>query len=178
MLEAPKSCERSICPLPSTMGGIASKQTIHSTNDYELVIRSAKELEWILDNHFGATGQGLHQKVSSVTSLPPQLVKQMRWATRIPSVLVSSNVCEETKNLASCIHLKQTSCAHREYLVPYKQHHQSAYTPTLRNWIPTAWALIVSMYGLSLAYQGSTARHDQRNALLCHCIIWFLSITW
>ena len=35
----------------------------YSRNDFELVIRASKELEWLLDTHFGAYGKGLHEKV-------------------------------------------------------------------------------------------------------------------
>jgi hypothetical protein len=35
-------------------------------NDYELVIKSSKELEHLLDRQFGATGKGLHEKADSV----------------------------------------------------------------------------------------------------------------
>ena len=34
-------------------------------NDYELAIRLSKELEFILETHFQATGKGLHQKITS-----------------------------------------------------------------------------------------------------------------
>jgi hypothetical protein len=36
-------------------------------NDYELVIKASKELEYILEHHFGATGKGLHEKISSAS---------------------------------------------------------------------------------------------------------------
>jgi hypothetical protein len=37
----------------------------YSRNDFEVVIRAAKELEWLLDTHFGAYGKGLYEKVRS-----------------------------------------------------------------------------------------------------------------
>ena len=42
------------------MGG-ASSRNLHSANDFELVIRSAKELEHILRTRFGATGNGVNE---------------------------------------------------------------------------------------------------------------------
>lgn len=35
------------------------------SNDYELVIRVSKQLEQLLETQFGATGRGLHEKVST-----------------------------------------------------------------------------------------------------------------
>ncbi|RHZ38268.1 hypothetical protein DYB26_003750 [Aphanomyces astaci] len=58
-------------------------------NDYELVIKCAKELEYILEAEFGATGKGLHEKISAVNGqLPPQLVKQMRFLATIRNKLI------------------------------------------------------------------------------------------
>jgi hypothetical protein len=37
----------------------------YSRNDFKVVIRAAKELEWLLDTHFGAYGKGLYEKVRS-----------------------------------------------------------------------------------------------------------------
>ena len=47
----------------SMLGWLSLSQ--YSRNDFELVIRAAKELEWLLDTHFGAYGKGLHEKVRS-----------------------------------------------------------------------------------------------------------------
>ncbi|RHY42256.1 hypothetical protein DYB28_001400 [Aphanomyces astaci] len=61
----------------------------HTCNDYELVIKCAKELEYILEAEFGATGKGLHEKISAVNGqLPPQLVKQMRFLATIRNKLI------------------------------------------------------------------------------------------
>lgn len=41
-------------------------------NDYELVIRASKDLEFILEAYLGAQGKGLHEKCTSVQHvLPP-----------------------------------------------------------------------------------------------------------
>ena len=34
-------------------------------NDYELAIRLSKELEYVLEIHFNATGRGLHEKITT-----------------------------------------------------------------------------------------------------------------
>ena len=67
------------------MGAKASRHCC----DTELVIHSAKELEFLLEEHFRATGKGLHEKISSVENrLPPALVRKMRWLATIRNKLV------------------------------------------------------------------------------------------
>lgn len=71
-----------------TMGASGSKYA-HSTNDFELAIRSSKELEHLLDTELGSNGKGLHEKISSVESnLPQELVKNMRYLATIRNKLV------------------------------------------------------------------------------------------
>ena len=43
---------------------------VHAANDFELVVRSAKELEHVLEAEFGATGKGVHEKVCSYPPPP------------------------------------------------------------------------------------------------------------
>jgi hypothetical protein len=70
------------------MGALESKH-IHATNDYELAIKSSKELEHILEVELGAHGKGLHEKISSVSSaLPQQLIRNMRFLATIRNKLV------------------------------------------------------------------------------------------
>jgi hypothetical protein len=70
------------------MGAIESKH-IHATNDYELAIKSSKELEHILEVELGAHGKGLHEKISSVSSaLPQELIRNMRFLATIRNKLV------------------------------------------------------------------------------------------
>ena len=42
------------------------EQIAKTKNDFDLVIKSSKELEHLLDSQFGATGKGLHEKADSV----------------------------------------------------------------------------------------------------------------
>ncbi|CAD7695377.1 unnamed protein product [Ostreobium quekettii] len=70
------------------MGNVESR---HSSNDFELTVRAAKELEHLLAHEFGAQGQGLHQKISSAQSaagLPQALVKKMRYLATLRNRLV------------------------------------------------------------------------------------------
>lgn len=70
------------------MGSSGSKPA-HSRNDFELCIRSSKELEHLLDTEFGSNGKGLHEKISSVERhLTPQMVKNMRYLATIRNKLV------------------------------------------------------------------------------------------
>lgn len=70
------------------MGQGFTKQ-VHSKNDFELVIKASKELEYFLETEFGAEGRGLHEKISSVSGvLTPQLVKDMRFLATIRNKLI------------------------------------------------------------------------------------------
>ena len=60
-----------------------------STNHYDLVISNCKRLENILEEGLGASGKGLHEKVSSVQgSLPPPLVKRLRYIATVRNKLI------------------------------------------------------------------------------------------
>ncbi len=57
--------------------------------DYELVIGRCKRLEKLLEDRFGASGRGLHEKTSSVEGkLPPELVKRLRFIATVRNKLV------------------------------------------------------------------------------------------
>jgi hypothetical protein len=69
--------------------GAGSSTPVHPSNDYELAIKSSKELEHLLDTEFHAQGKGLHEKISSVEStLPRKLVLNMRYLATIRNKLV------------------------------------------------------------------------------------------
>lgn len=58
-------------------------------NDYELVIRASKDLEYILEAYLGGSGKGLHEKCTSVQRLLPQdLQKKIRYLATIRNKLV------------------------------------------------------------------------------------------
>ena len=69
------------------MGATESKVS-HSDNDFELVIRCSKELEHILEKHFQATGKGLHEKITSASGLPAELIRDMRYLATLRNKLV------------------------------------------------------------------------------------------
>jgi hypothetical protein len=67
----------------------------YPTNIYEMVIKTSKELEGFLVSEFGATGKGLHEKISSVqTQLTPQLVKRMRYLATIRNKVVHGETAD------------------------------------------------------------------------------------
>ena len=71
------------------MGAGSSKHDLGSTsNDYELVIRASKELEYILEHDFGGTGKGLHERISSSEGLSPKLIRDMRYIATIRNKLI------------------------------------------------------------------------------------------
>ncbi|MBF2019384.1 MAG: hypothetical protein IGR93_04525 [Hydrococcus sp. C42_A2020_068] len=52
--------------------------------DIEFTLTRCKAIETLLVKRFGATGQGLHEKISSVENLlPPNVVKQGRYIATI-----------------------------------------------------------------------------------------------
>ena len=66
-------------------------------NDFELVIRATKELEWLLETHFGAPdgkNVGLHDKISAARDprnqkpLPEKIIRRMRKLVTIRNALV------------------------------------------------------------------------------------------
>lgn len=71
--------------------GASTSKPIHATNDYELAIKSSKELEYILEGEFEATGKGLHEKITSAANkcpFSPGLVRNMRYLATIRNKLV------------------------------------------------------------------------------------------
>src|SRR5437879_2583447 len=58
-------------------------------SDIELVINRTKALEALLEAGLGATGKGLHEKVSSVQArLPDALVRKLRFVATLRNKLV------------------------------------------------------------------------------------------
>ena len=58
-------------------------------NDYELAIKSCKELEFILETEFGSNGSTLHEMITNANaSLPIELIMNMRYVATIGNNLV------------------------------------------------------------------------------------------
>jgi hypothetical protein len=58
-------------------------------SDIELVIKRCKRLETLLEEELGASGRGLHEKVSSVQEqLPQPLIKRLRFIATVRNKLV------------------------------------------------------------------------------------------
>jgi len=76
--------------------GLTSSVSKYS-NDFELVVRSTKEMEHLLETKFGAPsgkhGVGLHDKISAArdpkgNALPDRVVRKMRYLVTIRNKLV------------------------------------------------------------------------------------------
>lgn len=81
------SAVNAVQTLTTTQDG--TQAVVHTRNDYELVIRAAKELEGILEAYLGAHGKGLHEKCTSVQNVIPQpLQKKIRYLATIRNKLV------------------------------------------------------------------------------------------
>jgi hypothetical protein len=62
---------------------------LRGMSDIDLAINRSKRLEHLLEQNAGATGKGLHQKVSSVEGkLPPELVRKIRLVATVRNKLV------------------------------------------------------------------------------------------
>src|SRR5215470_8396738 len=58
-------------------------------SDIELAVTRTKALEALLEQALGATGKGLHEKVTSVQDrLPPPLVKKLRFVATVRNKIV------------------------------------------------------------------------------------------
>jgi hypothetical protein len=110
------------------MGNIESRFS-HSSNDFELCITSSKELEHLLDTEFGATGKGLHEKITSVEhELTPELVRNMRYLATIRNKLVHEHDFNAIPDRARFIKNFQSSCKELKEILKQRQGGRSGST--------------------------------------------------
>ena len=65
-------------------------------SDIELAITRVKALESLLEQSLGATGKGLHEKVSSVQNrLTPSLVKKLRFVATVRNKIVHESAYKQ-----------------------------------------------------------------------------------
>jgi hypothetical protein len=103
------------------MGAIESK-TSHATNDFELAIRSSKELEHLLGAEFSANGKGLHEKISSVQSaLPQELVRNMRFLATIRNKLVHEHGFDKIPDRSKFIEKFEWSCKELKRIIEQRR---------------------------------------------------------
>ena len=77
------------------MGATSSRHKGHPSNDFELVIRSAKELEYLLTFSLGAQGSGIHEQINSLNGrLPDRLVRRLRFIATIRNKVVHEYGCD------------------------------------------------------------------------------------
>ena len=64
----------------------------YSSNDYELAIKTSKDLEHLLEQEWGAEGKGLHEKITwvqhSSSPLPDDLMRRMRFLATVRNKLI------------------------------------------------------------------------------------------
>ena len=61
-------------------------------SDIDLAVTRSQRLEQLLEHDFGATGRGLHEKVSSVAdSMPQDLVRKLRLVATVRNKVVHEN---------------------------------------------------------------------------------------
>lgn len=72
------------------MGNILSNDDVFKgcCCDMKLVIIASKNLESVLEKEFGATGRGLHEKISSVQDIPPDIQRKLRKIATIRNKLI------------------------------------------------------------------------------------------
>eukprot|EP01080_Neovahlkampfia_damariscottae_P004046 gene4046-7335_t len=70
------------------MGNDFSSPENFPSNDFELVIRLSKELEYLLETHFDSHGKGLHEKITNAKNLPIKLQKKMRYVATVRNKLI------------------------------------------------------------------------------------------
>jgi hypothetical protein len=72
-----------------SVGKEPKDKKVERPNDYELAIKSCKELEFILETEFGSTGSTLHEMITNANaSLPIELIMNMRYVATIGNNLV------------------------------------------------------------------------------------------
>jgi hypothetical protein len=76
-------------------------------SDIDLAVSSSKRLESLLEKNLGATGRGLHEKVSSVEpDLPRELVRKIRLVATVRNKIVHEsnyqNIDNRKEFLAAC----------------------------------------------------------------------------
>jgi len=100
------------------MGNDTSRHSfLRCDNDYELVIKSAKELEFLLEDSFGAHGKGLHEKISSASGLSSQLVRDMRFLATIRNKLIHERGFDHIPDRAAFIEVFTRSVLELETLI-------------------------------------------------------------
>jgi hypothetical protein len=105
--------------------GASFSQSTHATNDYELAIKSSKELEYILEVEFEAYGKGLHEKITSAASKCPELsaglVRNMRYLATIRNKLVHERGFDAIPDRKQFIQKFEASQAELKTMIQYQR---------------------------------------------------------
>ena len=88
-------------------------------SDIELAISRVKQLESLLEQALGATGKGLHEKVSSVQDrLVPALVKKLRFVATVRNKIVHEADYQRIDDRAGFVRACDEAEAELKALVP------------------------------------------------------------
>lgn len=92
------------------MGQAQSTSYSRYSNDFELVVRATKDLEELLEKHFGAPDgkdSGLHEKITEARvngqPLPVDLVRKLRYLVTIRNKLIHEHDCNAIPDRAAFV---------------------------------------------------------------------------
>lgn len=93
-------------------------------SDIELAITRCKSLETFLEQSLGATGKGLHEKVSSVQGrLQPDLVKKLRFIATVRNKIVHETNYQKIDDRAGFLRAcDEADAALQSMVAPIQEH--------------------------------------------------------
>jgi len=103
------------------MGSIFSSPDWVSANDFELAVRACKEMEWILETQFGASGNGLGEKLNSCTDKfgsDKEIISHIRYINRIRNRLIHDRECNRIEQRKEFIRRCELAIAGLQRLSP------------------------------------------------------------
>ncbi len=108
-------------------------------SDIELAVTRTKQLEALLEQALGATGKGLHEKVTSVQDrLPPALVKKLRYIATVRNKIVHETAYQQIDDRPGYIRACDEAAAQLRAMLP---------TPVKRG----CFGLVLFLAGTALA---------------------------
>jgi hypothetical protein len=74
---------------PRSAAAMGAGSSAARPSDFEIVLRAAKELEFLLSTQFGAQGSSVHEMTSSIIELlPPDTVRRLRFLATLRNKIV------------------------------------------------------------------------------------------
>lgn len=107
----------------------------------ELAVKNSRHLENLLETRMGASGRGLHQKISSIqSSVDPKIVKKVRWI----ATLRNKAVHEEGFEIQD-VQAYQKACDEVEMYIERNSQMLNDSTFNVFKWIKIATIVIVAL---------------------------------